>query len=167
MLAQLVDGDILADLYAALELYAHFLKHVDLSIYDLALKAEGRDSEGEHAAGNRVAVKNGDVCLAHLGQVRSTAHAGTACADYRDLLDIIGVGSLMTALGDIASLFAQLLLGNELLDLVDGNRTVELAAGACVLASSVADAAADRRERLSCFISLRASRYLPSPAILI
>ena len=55
----------------------------------------------------------------------------------------------MTALfGDVTGLFAQLLLGDELLDLVDGNRTVKLTAGACVLASSVADAAADRRERV-------------------
>ena len=55
----------------------------------------------------------------------------------------------MTALfGDIASLFAQLLLGDELLDLVDGDGAVELAASACILASSVADAAADRRERV-------------------
>ena len=147
LLAQLVDGDILADLDAALELDAHFLKHVDLGVYDLALEAEGRDTEGEHASGDRVAVENGDICVTHLGQVISTAHAGRACADHCDLLDIIGVGSLMAALfGDVTGLFAQLLLGDELLDLVDGNRTVKLAAGACVLAVLAADAAADCRE---------------------
>ena len=149
LLAQLVDGDILADLDAALELYAHFLENVDLGVNDLTLKAEGGDAESQHAAGYRITVKNGDIRVAHLGQVVSAAHAGRTRSDDGNLLDIVCIGSLVTALfGDVAGLFAQLLLGDELLDLVDSDGAVELAAGAGVLAAAIADAAADRRERV-------------------
>ena len=55
----------------------------------------------------------------------------------------------MTALlGDVAGLFAQLFLGDEFLYLVDGDCAVKLAAGAGILTAAVADAAADRGERV-------------------
>ena len=51
-------------------------------------------------------------------------------------------------LRDIALVGLQLLLGDKLLDLVDGDGAVDVAAGAGVLAAAVADAAADGRERV-------------------
>src|SRR5699024_6038044 len=53
---------------------------------------------------------------------------------------------LVEHLGDIARLRGELLVGDELLDVVDGYRLVDVAAGAGVLAAAVADAPADRRE---------------------
>ncbi len=50
--------------------------------------------------------------------------------------------------GDVAGLCVQVLMGDEALDLVDGDGLVDAAAGAGVLAAAVADAAADGRERV-------------------
>ena len=51
-------------------------------------------------------------------------------------------------LRDVALVGLELLLGDKLLDLVDGDSAVDIAAGAGFLAAAVADAAADSRERV-------------------
>ena len=149
LLAQLVDGEILADLDAALEVDAHLLEHLDLGVDDVLLEAEARDAEGQHAAGHLVFIKHGDVFVAHVRQIVGARQAGRAGADDGDLLRVgIGDAAVGNDLRDVALVGLELLLGDELLDLVDGDGAVDIAAGAGFLAAAVADAAADSRERV-------------------
>ena len=59
LLAQLGDGNNLADFHAALEFHAHLPEDFDLGVHDLLSQTEARDAEHEHAAGNRIAVEHG------------------------------------------------------------------------------------------------------------
>ena len=109
---------------------------------------------GEHAAGDLIAVVHGHG-VAHVRQEVCTAQAGRACADDRDLLLVILGGQSLGAAGrDVAGLFIELLLGDELLYLVDCNGSVNAASGAGVLAAAVADVAADGGERVLFFDKL-------------
>ena len=149
LLAQLVDGDVLADLDAALEVDAHLLEHLDLGVDHVLLEAEARDAEGQHAAGHLVFIKHGDVFVAHVRQIVGARQAGRAGADDGNLLRVrIGDAAVGNDFRDVALVGLELLLGDKLLDLVDGDGAVDIAAGAGFLAAAVADAAADGRERV-------------------
>ena len=102
----------------------------------------------EHTAGGGVLIEHGDL-IEHICQIEGTAHTGRADTDNGDPL-LIGNELLLlgTRRGNIAALSLELLLGDELLDLVDGDRAVDAAAGAGLLAAAVADAAADGGERI-------------------
>ena len=97
LLAQLVDGEILADLDAALEVDAHLLEHLDLGVDNVLLEAEARDAEGQHAAWHLVFIKHGDVFIAHVRQIVGARQAGRAGTDDGDLLRV-GIGD--AAVGD-------------------------------------------------------------------
>ena len=144
--AQLLDGDVLADFDAALELDAHLAQDVDLGVEHVFFQPEARDAEREHAAGHRVAVEHGHG-VALVGEVVGTAHAGRAGADDGDLLRV-RAADLVEQLRHVARGLVQVMVGDEALDLVDGDGLVDRAAGALGLAALVADAAADGRERV-------------------
>ena len=94
-------------------------------------------------------IEHGDVLIAHVRQIVGAGQAGRAGADDGDLLRVrIGDAAVGDDLRDVALVGLQLLLGDKLLDLVDGDGAVDVAAGAGVLAAAVADAAADGRERV-------------------
>ena len=143
-LTQLLDGDILADLNAAAELNAHLAQNVDLGLYDVLADTEGGDAVYEHAAGNCFLLEHYGAVALNSEEV-SAAHAGRACADDGDLL----VKLLVSARDhgrNIAMLGLHILLCDEFLYLVDLQRLIDGAAGACILAVLAADAAADCRE---------------------
>jgi len=144
--AQLLDGDVPADLNAALELDAHLAQDVDLGVEHVFFQPEARDAEREHTAGHRVAVEHGHG-VALVGEVVGTAHAGRAGADDGDLLRV-RAADLVEQLRHVARGLVQVVVGDEALDLVDGDGLVHVAAGALGLAALVADAAADGRERV-------------------
>ena len=144
--AQLVERDILADLNAASELNAHLAQNVDLGVHNVLFKAEAGDAGGEHAAGDLILLEHGHG-VAHVGKIICAAQTGRAAADDGDLLIIALAGLTVSAQrGNIARFGMQLLLGDELLDLVDSDGIVDSAAGACILAAAVADTAADGGE---------------------
>ena len=149
LLTQLIDGDVLADLDAALEVDAHLFEHLDLGVDHVLLETEARDAEGQHAAGHLVFIEHGDVFVAHVRQIVGARQAGRAGADDGDLLRVrIGDAAVGDDLRDVALVGLELLLGDKLFDLVDGDGAVDVAAGAGVLAAPVADAAANGRERV-------------------
>ena len=144
LLAELLDGDILADLNAAAELDAHLTQDVYLGLDDVLADAEGGDAVDEHTAGGGFLIEY-DRAVTLDGEEVRAGHTCGACADYCDLL----VKLLMRAGvhgGHVAVLGLHVLLGDEFLYLVDGERLVDAAAGACVLAVLAADAAADGGE---------------------
>ena len=143
LLAQLLDGDVLADFHAAAENDAHFLQHIDFRIQNVLFQAEVRNAVTQHAAGLLVPVKNGNAVVV-LCQEVGTAEACGACADDGDLL----VAVVIELLRNKAGVAVEFPVGDELLDLVDGNGTVDASAGAFVLASAVADPAADCGQRV-------------------
>ena len=144
--AQLLDGDVLADFDAAFEFNAHLAQDVDLGVEHVLFQAEARDAEREHAAGHRIAVEHGHG-VALVGEVVGAAHARGAGADDGDLLRV-RAADLVEQLRHVARGFVQVMVGDEALDLVDGDGLVHAAAGALGLAALVADAAADGRERV-------------------
>ena len=73
LVAELLDGLILADLHAALKVDAHLLDDVDFGIQNILLQTEVGDAECQHTSGNRVPVKNGDVFIALLSKIVSAA----------------------------------------------------------------------------------------------
>ena len=79
LLAQLGDGNVLADFHAALEFHAHLPENFDLGVHDLLFQTEARYAEHEHAAGNRIAVEHGHG-VALFGQIIGTGHAGHTSA---------------------------------------------------------------------------------------
>ena len=128
---------------------AHLLEHLDLGVDHVLLETEARDAEGQHAAGHLVFIEHGDVFVAHVRQIVGARQAGRAGADDGDLLRVrIGDAAVGDDLRDVALVGLELLFGDKLLDLVDGNGAVDVAAGAGILAAAVADAAADGRERV-------------------
>ena len=128
---------------------AHLPEHLDLGVDNVLLEAEARDAEGQHAAGHLVFIKHGDVFVAHVRQIVGARQAGRTGADDGDLLRVrIGDATVGDNFRDVALVGLELLLGDKLLDLVDGDGAVDIAAGAGFLAAAVADAAADGRERV-------------------
>ena len=145
-LTQLLNGDIPADLNAASELHTHLADDVDLGIEHVLLQTEVRNAECQHAAGHLIAVKHRDG-VALLCQIVGTAQPRRARADDGDLFGE-GFSGLIDHLRDAAGLFVQIMVGDEALDLVNGDSLVHAAAGAFRLTALVADASADCRKRV-------------------
>ena len=145
-LTQLLNGNIPADLNAASELHTHLADDVDLGIEHILLQTEVRNAECQHAAGHLVAVEHRDG-VALLCQIEGAAQSRGARADNGDLFGE-GFAGLVDHLRDAAGLFVQVMVGDEALDLVNGDGLVHTAAGAFRLAALVADASADRRKRV-------------------
>ena len=156
LLAQLVQRDVAADLDAVAELGTHLADDVDLGLDDVLLELVAGDTVGEHAAG-AVALLEHHGLVALLGQVKSAGQASGTGADDRDLLIKATAGGGGHHGRNIAGVRIQVALGDELLDLVDRDRLVDASAGAGILATAVADAAADGGQRVSRLIRARAS----------
>ena len=139
--AQLVERHVPADLDTAAEDHAELLQNVDLGVEDGLLEAEVRDAVAEHTAGLVVFIEDGDLVVVRREEV-GAAQARGARADDGDLL----VAEVIELLRDKAGVALELAVGDEALDLVDGDGAVNVAAGADILALAVADAAADGGE---------------------
>ena len=142
LVAELLNGDVLANFHAAFDLHAHGADHVDLSVDDILLQLEAGDTVAEHTAGTLVLLEDhGAVAL--LGEIEGAAEARGACADDGHLLGEETVEGGDNLLGDKAGLGLEILLGDELLHLIDGDGLIDAAAGAGILTAAVADATAD------------------------
>ena len=127
--------------YLGVQMYpdAHVLDGLDLAGDDVAGQAPLRDAEGEDAAGDGGGVV--DVHgVAAQGQVIRAGEAARAGADDGDALavgrpDRLGLHALLKGL-----------VGDETLDVADGDGRVVVGAVALKLAGMRADAAADRGE---------------------
>ena len=153
LLAQLRYSDVLADVHAAAELHAHLAQDVNLRLDNVLLKTEGREDAGQHAA-DLVALLEHRDGVALYGEIIGAGEAGRTAADDGDLIRE-GLAGLVEHLRHEARLGGQLLVRDELLDVVDGNGVINIAAGAGVLTGPVADAAADRRERVLALYELQ------------
>ena len=120
------------------------MQDLDLGLDNVLLKAEGREDAGQHAADLVALLEHGDG-IALDREVIGAGEAGRAAADDGDLVGE-GLAGLVEHLRHEARLGGELLVRDELLDIVDGDGVVDVAAGAGVLAGAVADTAADRRE---------------------
>ena len=144
---KLLDGDILADLGVHAEVDAHLSENINFACKSTAVKTIAGDTHDEHTARLGVAVKDGDIDIAHASQIVSAAQTGRACADDCDLLFIVDInGTAAEKLGDITLIALEILLGDELLDLIDCDSFVKCAAGAGIFTAAVADIAADGGE---------------------
>ena len=159
-LAELGDGDVLANFHAGTDLYADLLHDVDFGLEDVLGKLVGRDAVAEHAAGLFILFKHGGL-VTHCGKVICAAHAGGAAANdgYLLLPAVLDIGADIH-LGDKAGFGIEVLLCDELLDGIDSDGLVYGSAGAGVLAAAVANAAADCRERVFTLDELKGLREL-------
>ena len=146
LLPELLNSRILSDLHAALKLYAHLTQDINLRIQHILLQTEARDAIGQHTARRLLLLKDSDR-IAFPSEEVGSRHSGRTCPDHGDLLRE-ELALAVFAQRDIATLRLQLLCCQELLDLVDRQRLVDGASRAAVLAASVADRPAHRRERI-------------------
>ena len=143
---QVIQGHILADLHAAANLHAHLPQHIDFRLDDRPVQLVAGDAVGQHAAGLLVLFKDGGL-VAHLRQEESAAETCRASAHNGDLLvKAAGLDLGGHNFRDVPGFGVQILLGDELFHLVDGNGLIHGAPGAGILAPAVADPSADRGE---------------------
>ena len=145
--AQLVERHVAPDLHAVAELGAHGLDHVNLGLDHVLLQLVAGNTIGEHAARTRVLLEHHRV-VSLLGQVEGAGEArGTGADDGNLLLEVAAhLGAHLR--GDVARVGVQILVGDELLDLIDRDGLVDRAARAGILAATVAHAAAHRGQRI-------------------
>ena len=143
---QVFDGLVTADFYAADKLHAHLAQDIDFRFNHVFFQTEGRDAVEQHAAGPGFLIENSDVIAAGT-QIVGRRQARGACADDCHLV-IRSPHAAVVFLtdGNKALVGVQFLIGDELFDLIDGDRVIHGSSGAGVLAAPVADRAAYRRE---------------------
>lgn len=140
--AQLVERHIATDLHAIAELGAHQANNLDLGLDNILLQLKAGNTVSEHTARALVLLEH-DGLVALLGQVESAGQAGRTGTDNGDLL-VEAAGARRCYHGrDIAGRGIKIALGDKLLDLVDSHGGIHATAGAGVLATTVAHAAAD------------------------
>ena len=139
--AQLGDGDVPADIHTAAEFHAHLAQNVDLGLHNVLFETEVRNGVHQHAAETGRFVEHGRT-VALLGEEVRAGHTRRPRADDGDLLIESALDLRDDLFGDKARGGFEILLGNEALDLIDGDGLIDGAAGAGVLAAAVADAAA-------------------------
>ena len=159
LFAQLLDCNILADFDAALELNAHLAQNVDFGVENVLFKAEVRNTERQHTAGDGVAVKDRDG-ISLVGEIIGAAHTGGAGADDRDFFGK-GFAGLVEHLGNKTGGLIKIMVCDKALDFVDGDSLVHIAAGAFLLAALVADTAADSGEGILPLDQLKRLGVLP------
>ena len=147
LLAQLGERHVATDLDAVANLGAHLLDDGDLGLDHALLQLVAGNAVGEHAARAGVLLED-DRLVALLGQVERAGESRGAGADDGDFLLEATFARGGHALGHVAVLGNEVLLGDELLDLVNRHGSVNAAAGTGVLAATVADTAADGGQRI-------------------
>ncbi len=157
---KLIQAHIPADFHACLKGHAHLSQYLNFRVHHVLFKPETRNAQGQHAAGHRRFFEHGDG-IPPGGQIIGAAQARRPRSDDRNLIGI-GPSGLVHHRRDKARRLPQLLLGNEFLNLVNGDRIVNAAAGAGILAPPVADPPANRREGV---IGLDQLKGVPIPAL--
>ena len=146
LISKLLYSNIFANFHASADLHTDFAHDVDLGFDDLLVEFIGRDAVLQHTAGDFVFLEHGGF-VAHRGEVIGAAQTGRAAADDGDLLlpEFLHVGTDVHFRHE-AGFCLEILFRDELLHRVDGDGLVDGAARAGILAATVADASADRRE---------------------
>ena len=147
LLAQLRDGHVFSDLHAAAELDTEFTQDVDFCLHHVFFEAKTWNAVHQHAAGTRFPFKHRRA-VALFSEVVCARQARGAAADDGDLLGKFAVDLRNDLFGHKARFRVHVLLGDEALDLVNGDGLINRTARAGILAAAVADAAADRGERI-------------------
>ena len=141
-LAELVEGDVAADLDVVVELHAVLGDPVDVELDDVSRQPEGRDAdEGRAAAGGERLV---DVDLvAPAAELLGRGQAGRPGTD-----DGHAAPGRRRDDDVVRHVVAVVPVDQEALHRADGERLVDVGAAAGLLAGSGADVAADRRDRV-------------------
>ena len=139
--AQLVDREILANLNAAPDFYAHLAQNFNFCIHHILLQLIGGDAVNQHAARALILFKHGGL-VAFFRQIIRAAQSCRARADNRNFFREQATVRGLNDRRNIAVLRIQILLGDEFFHLVNGNRLIDRAAGAGILTAAVTYAAA-------------------------
>ena len=137
LLTKLLYSHVPADVDAAFELHAQPAQNLDLRVYDVFFESEGGYAELQHTAGSRVLLEHRDGIALHREIVRG-GHSGGAGA-YYGYLFLVAVFFLRY----VEVPLLELLVGDELLDVVDGHGLVDAGAGAFVFTVMRTDSPAD------------------------
>ena len=139
--AQLVDREILANLNAAPDFYAHLAQNFNFCIHHILLQLIGGDAVNQHAARALILFKHGGL-VAFFRQIIRAAQSCRTRADNRNFFREQATVRGLNDRRNIAVLRIQILLGDEFFHLVNGNRLIDRAAGAGILTAAVTYAAA-------------------------
>ena len=145
---QLIKGDVLANLNAALDLSTHSLDYINFSLNNLLVKTVVRDTVCEHTARTAFLLK---YCygIALCSEIICSRKTCRTCTDNSDF-EIIPLltDAVVAYLGDIILACVKLSVSKELLDFVDSNGLVDKTSCTSVLTTPVADSAAYCGERV-------------------
>ncbi len=139
--SQLVESLVFAYLHARSKLDAHFADDVYLGFDNIFCKSVRGNAEGEHAAQLVFLLEDG-YGIAPESEIVGAAQSGGAGSDDGYFF-LEGFACHVLHLGDGACLRVELSFGKELLHLVDGDGSVDIASGALFLAETRADSSAD------------------------
>ncbi len=146
--ADFIYGNIFSD--AAVQNKRHALSpdQLDFMIEHIFWQAVFGYSPSQHSARSGQRLVNRD-CKTAIGKVAGKSKSRRAGTNYRYLLSIRG-GSLFLRERKLAGLdHFHLFVGSESFEQPDGHRTIEVLAGAGILARMRADASANSRERIA------------------
>ncbi len=148
LVTEFLNGYVLTNFNAALNLNAEFADNIDFSGNNVFLKFVRRNAVNHHAARLVMFFKDGRL-VTHGSQVVGTGKTCRAGTDDSDLLaPLLNLVGLNGNFRNITGLLEEIALSDELLNLVDGNCLVDSTTGAGFLALTVADTSADSRERV-------------------
>ncbi len=161
LLAQLLNGNIFPDFHTAFDLDTHLADHIDFRVEDIFFQPVARDAVDEHTAGFFFFFKNGHR-VAVLPQEIGGRQSGRTGTDHGNFEFVPPHAAVMLfAQRYVAFILLQFEGGDELFDLVDGQRLVDGAAGAGIFTAAVADRTADHREWIVLFDELQ--RFVIAP----
>ena len=150
---QIFDRDVFADFNTAADVSTHHTDDFDLSINNVFLKTEVRDTVSQHAARFLFFFKD-RYRIALLTEIVSSRESGRTRTDDSDLVVIPLFAYIVVAFRYITALSIEFLQSDEFLDLVDCDRTVDRSSCAAFFTALVADHAAYCRERVILFDQL-------------
>ncbi len=143
--AQLINCHIFANFASHTEFHAHLLQDINLSSQDVLFQHKGRNTIGKHAAWFFFFVKDGDIIASFPQIVRTGNTRRTGTDDSHLIVRSPEAAMICFTKRYIALIRVKFLHGNELLDLINRNSTVNRASGALLLTALVADIAAHSR----------------------
>ena len=145
LFSQFIQRHIFSHFHAGLKFHTHLFQHINLCIQHIFFQAEGGDSKCQHTAQLFLFFKNSHPVIIN-GKVIRTGKSCRAAADNGDL-----IAQMVAFRRNIAHITVQFLIRDKFLDLINGDRLVNIPAGAFILTAVRADAAADSRERIFLF----------------
>ncbi len=145
---KLIEGDVLTNFNAGLELNAHFLHDIDFSLNNILLQLEGRNTVNKHTTTTLVLLEYGRGVTLFSEVVSTGETCRTTTDDSYLICREVTVNSGNNLLRDVTGLCVQIMHSDELLHFVDCDCFVDGTTGTSIFTTTVTDMSANCRKRI-------------------